>query len=126
MSENVQPPSKGRVVFIRVEPTADTEVAFVTRVVSDTTINVRVMHDDSRSPTHMRGVVYAPPMPPDAKLCKRAPTGWQCSRETGHEGACAAHQVPTGPTWHWPPFVAPKPTPRPEPTAVAGPGIPRS
>lgn len=27
------------------------------------------------------------------KKCRKAPTGWKCSRVAGHEGACATRQV---------------------------------
>lgn len=28
------------------------------------------------------------------KTCEKAPKGWKCTRETGHDGPCAAVKVP--------------------------------
>ena len=31
---------------------------------------------------------------PTKKKCRKAPAGWKCSRNAGHDGPCAAKQVP--------------------------------
>ncbi len=31
--------------------------------------------------------------------CDRAPEGWECTRERGHHGPCAAREVMCGATW---------------------------
>lgn len=33
--------------------------------------------------------------PSSQSTCQKAPGGWQCSRETGHNGPCAAHPAET-------------------------------